>query len=174
MCRGCHSGNSHCVSPLPPILEQSTMPASTMKDSSKQRKHAFLKRSLAQRTASSVESEVETTLESSPFLQTPPVRDVVSLHPDEIQLGDTTEIDGISSKPIRDFRMLINDERGLDEIPGMYKYRMENGNAPTSKFPTLCKHHGRINSSHNFWWTCWHLMFLSANFWHGRLDCCLS
>ncbi|KAK7502428.1 hypothetical protein BaRGS_00006381, partial [Batillaria attramentaria] len=43
-----------------------------------------------------------------------------------INLRDTTEIDGVSSKPTDQFRMLINNESDLDEIPGMYKYRMEN------------------------------------------------
>ena len=43
-----------------------------------------------------------------------------------INLSDTDELDGVSSKPLEWYQMLINSEGELREIPGIYKYRMEN------------------------------------------------
>ena len=44
-----------------------------------------------------------------------------------VNLGDTTELDAVSSKPLEEFQMLINFEKEMEEIPGIYKYYMEAG-----------------------------------------------
>jgi hypothetical protein len=44
-----------------------------------------------------------------------------------INLRNTNEIDAVSSKPLDNFQVLVNSERELDEVPGIFLYRMERG-----------------------------------------------
>ena len=44
-----------------------------------------------------------------------------------INLRNTEEIDGVSSKPLDEFQTLINSEGELNEVAGIYRYRMERG-----------------------------------------------
>ncbi|XP_025106489.1 collagen alpha-3(VI) chain-like isoform X11 [Pomacea canaliculata] len=53
-----------------------------------------------------------------------------------INLRDTTEIDSVSSKPLETFQTLINSERQLEEIPGIYKASMESAPEPTTRLTT--------------------------------------
>ena len=40
---------------------------------------------------------------------------------------DTKDIDEISSKPVEEYRTLLNRPNELEETPGLYVYRMKNG-----------------------------------------------
>ena len=55
-----------------------------------------------------------------------------------INLRNTLEIDGVSSKPLDEFQTLINSERELEEVAGIYLYRMERGDDLIIWLLTLC------------------------------------
>lgn len=40
---------------------------------------------------------------------------------------DSTELDQISSKPLEDYRFLVNSGAEAEEVPGIWKYNMDNG-----------------------------------------------
>ncbi len=91
MCRGM-TATAGTDRILPTILEKSTFP--TM---STTRKQAFLKRSLAHRTVSFVENEVEKIMSTSAFMQSTEARsDVAPLQRHEIQKGELVGQGGFS------------------------------------------------------------------------------
>ncbi|CAG5136835.1 unnamed protein product, partial [Candidula unifasciata] len=44
-----------------------------------------------------------------------------------LNIGDATELDEISSKPLDEYKTVARSEEELDELPGIYKYRIERG-----------------------------------------------
>jgi hypothetical protein len=44
-----------------------------------------------------------------------------------LNFRDSTELDVISSEPVDDHRSLVSGESQLQEVPGIYKYRIDRG-----------------------------------------------
>jgi hypothetical protein len=60
--------------------------------------------------------------------------DGTSIYTIGLNIRDSTELDGISSEPVDDYRILVNSEDELKEIPGIYKYRIDRGNYAVFKY----------------------------------------
>jgi serine/threonine protein kinase len=83
--------------PLPTIIEGTLLPSKPAATMSNNRKQAFMKRSLAHRTVSYIENEVEKMKGASPFLQSGEARaDIALLKRDEMELGKLVGQGGFS------------------------------------------------------------------------------
>jgi hypothetical protein len=51
-----------------------------------------------------------------------------------LNFRNSRDLDGISSEPVDDHRSLAGSESQLQEIPGIYKYRMDEGKCDLHDF----------------------------------------